>query len=153
EKLEVQLASAKVTLDKSGKQLVDLPAPTIGGIAQAGMFDRGGIYDSEKTDLVTTDMIFSRLVQQYHLTKLELESPARVRLLQPASNPTQRDLRKQILGTVFAGLMGYVLLALGVVAYETMGRRVSSLTDLRSAGPAAVVGVIPCMPKEAIGGD
>lgn len=154
ERLESQLASAKVSLEKSGKQLVDLPAPTT-GITQAGGFNIPGMkpYDTENTDLWTTDQIFGRLVQQYHLTKLELESPARVRLLQPASNPTQRDMRKQILGTVFAGLMGYMLLALGVVAYETMGRRVSSLTDLRSAGPAAVVGVIPCLPNEAMGRD
>jgi succinoglycan biosynthesis transport protein ExoP len=153
ERLEAQLASAKVSLDKSGKQLVDLPAPP-SGVTQAGyLAGRGSPYDLENTDLMTIDMIFSRLVQQYHLTKLELDSPARVRLLQPASNPTQRDVRKQVLATVFAGLMGYMLLALGVVAFETMGRRVSSLTDLKSAGPAAIVGVIPCQPGEALGHD
>ena len=148
ERLESQFASARVSLDKSSKLLIDMPAP-LAGIAQAGFQSRGTPYEPDTTDLMTTDMIYSRLVQQFHLTKLELESPARVRSLQPASNPTQRDMRKQILGTVFAGLMGYVLLALGVVAYETMGRRVSSLSDLKSAGPAAIVGVIPCLPNQA----
>src|SRR5207237_1156169 len=62
-----------------------------------------------------------------------------------------RDTKKQVLGTVFAGLMGYVLIMLGVVAYETLGRRVSSLADLKAAGPAPVVGVIPCQPSEAVG--
>lgn len=154
ERLEMQLAGAKVTLDKSGKQLVDLPSMASSGVTQAGGFNTlGARYDLDTTDLLTTDSIFARLVQQYHLTKLELESPARVRLLQPASSPTQRDMKKQILGTVFAGIMGYVLLALGVVTYETLGRRVSSLTDLRTAGPAAIVGVIPCQPREALGSD
>ncbi len=154
ERLEAQFASAKSTLEKSGRQLVDLPAPTVAGVAQAGGFRVPGLdYLPDNTDLITTDSIFARLVQQYHLTKLELESPARVRLLQAASNPTQRDMRKQIMGTVFAGIMGYVLLALGVVTFETLGRRVSSLNDLRSAGPAAIVGVIPCQPREAFGSD
>jgi len=153
ERLEAQLANAKVALDKSGKQLAELPSMASTGLSQAGFSRIGEIYDTDKTDLLTTDTIFSRLVQQYHLTKLELDSPARVKLLQSASNPTQRDMRKQILGTVFAGLMGYMLIALGVVAFETIGRRVSSLADLRSAGPAAIVGVIPCLPNEAMGND
>ena len=152
ERLEVQLGLAKTVLEKSGKQLVDMPTP--GAIVQAGGIDRSGnIYNPDNTDLLTTDSIYSRLVQQWHMTKLELESPARVKLLQPASAPMQRDMRKQILATVAGGLMGYVLLALGVVAYETAGRRVSSLSDLKGAGPAPIVGVIPCKPTEAMGRD
>jgi polysaccharide biosynthesis transport protein len=64
ERLEAQLAGAKASLDKSGKQLVDLPAPP-SGVAQAGyLAGRGSPYDLENTDLMTIDMIFSRLVQQ-----------------------------------------------------------------------------------------
>ncbi|MBY0514602.1 MAG: CpsD/CapB family tyrosine-protein kinase, partial [Gemmataceae bacterium] len=105
------------------------------------------------TDRTMTDAVFANLVRQYLTNKLELDAPPRVRVLQPASNPTQRDTKKQILATVFAGLMGYVLICLGVVAYETMGKRVSSLADLKAAGPAPVVGVIPCQPGEAVGRD
>ena len=86
-------------------------------------------------------------------TQLELEGPPRVKVLQAASQPTQKDMKRQVLATVFAGLMGYVLLAFGVVAFETAGRRVSSLADLKAAGPAPVVGVIPCQPGEATGRD
>lgn len=145
---ETHLASAKAAFDQSGKQLAEMPA-----LAQVGFDLPGSFYDVDKTDLNITDLIFGRLVSQFHLTRLELESPARVRLLQPASNPSQRDMRKQILGTVFAGLMGYGLLAFGVIGYETMGRRISSLADVRNAGPSAVVGVIPGLPNEAIGRD
>jgi len=154
ERLEVQLSLAKAALDRSGKQLVEMPPPTSGVVQAGGVVQPSGvIYNPESTDLITTDSIYGRLVQQYHLTKLELESPARVRLLQPASAPTQRDMRKQILATVFAGLMGYVLLALGVVAYETAGKRVSSLADVKGTGPAPIVGVIPCQPNQAMGRD
>jgi len=147
-KSETHLGSAKAAFEHAGKQLAEMPA-----LATVGYDRPGSLYDVEKTDLVTTDMIFSRLVSQFHLTKLELESPPRVRLLQPASNPSKRDMRKQILGTVFAGLMGYILLAFGVISYETMGRRISSLADIRTAGSTAVVGVIPCLPNEAGGRD
>jgi len=151
ERMEAQLGIARASFEKIGKQLLDMP----GDITKvgAGGFSREKGYLPDDTDLAMTDAIFSRLVQQYHLTKLELESPARVRLLQPASSPTQKDMRKQIIGTVAAGLMGYGLIALGVVALETLGRRVSSLSELKSAGPATVVGVIPYQPGEATGRD
>ncbi|MFO0805967.1 MAG: CpsD/CapB family tyrosine-protein kinase [Gemmataceae bacterium] len=153
ERLEAQLAMAKASLEKSGRQLVDMPVAPTGVVQTGGSIQAGVPYSADTTDLLTTDQIFSRLVQQYHVTKLELESPARVRLLQPASAPMQKDMRKQILATVFAGLMGYGLIALGVVAYETAGRRISSLSDVKGSGPAPIVGVIPCLPGQAMGRD
>src|SRR5207248_9029522 len=62
-------------------------------------------------------------------------------------------MRKQILATVFAGLLGYAIVALGVVAFETMSKRVSSLADLKGAATTPVIGVIPCQPHEATGRD
>jgi succinoglycan biosynthesis transport protein ExoP len=151
-KLEEQFNTAKAMLDRAEKQLAELPPPAE-KISADGRIDREGHYDAARTDLMTTDSILARLIQQEHLTQLELNSPQRVKVLQPASSPTQKDIRKQVLATVFAGLMGYVLIALGVVAYETVGRRVSSLADLRAAGPTPVVGVIPGQPGEAVGRD
>lgn len=153
ERLEAQHGTARAGLDRLAKELDAMPGPA-DKVMQAGFsFDREKPYQTDTTDLITLDGIYARLVAQHQLVKLDLESPERVRLIQPASSPTQKDMRKQILGTVFAGLMGYVLLALGVVGYETLGRRVSSLSDLKSAGPAAVVGVIPYPPAEATGRD
>jgi Mrp family chromosome partitioning ATPase len=83
------------------------------------------------------------------MTLMELNSPPRVRILQPASHPTQKDIKKQVIGTSFAGIMGFVLMAMGVVAYETMTRRVSSLADVKAAVPAPIVGVVPCQPGAA----
>jgi Mrp family chromosome partitioning ATPase len=151
-RLEGQFDNAKTMLARAEKQLAELPLPSE-KVSADGRIDPDGRYDPARTDLLTTDHILSRLIQQEHLTQLELNSPQRVKVLQPASSPTQKDVRKQVLATVFAGLMGYVLIALGVVAYETIGRRVSSLADLRAAGPAPVVGVIPGQPGEAVGRD
>lgn len=153
--LQTQLMESKERLEKTKEQLVKLPVPSEkpGDLRLAGGVLDGKGYDPGNTALTMEDGIFARLVAQYHLFKLELDSPERVRELQKASEPTQKDMRKQILGTVFAGLMGYALIALGVVAFETVNRRVSSLADLKSSTPAPVVGVIPCQPHEATGRD
>jgi len=58
-------------------------------------------------------------------------------------------MKKQIMGTVVAGLMGFGVMILGVLAFETFAKRVSSLSDVKSATPLPVVGVIPCKPSEA----
>jgi Mrp family chromosome partitioning ATPase len=73
-----------------------------------------------------------------------------VQVYQSASNPTQKDTKKQILGTSFAGVMGFVVVALGVVGFETVSRRVSSLADVRGATGVPVVGVVPCPPGGAV---
>jgi len=83
------------------------------------------------------------------MTQMELASPTRVRVLQQGSNPTQKDMKKQIMGTVFAAFMGFGVMMLGVVAFETFSKRVSSLADVKAATPLPVVGVIPCKPSEA----
>lgn len=148
--MEEQLATAKARFAQTERLLLELPPP------EKMKFDAKGLpvkdqYDAALTDLTMTDGVFAGLVRQYHMTKLELDSPERVRIIQPGSTPTQRDTKKQVMGTVAAGLMGYVLIALGVIGYEMAGKRVSSLADLKAAGPAPVVGVIPCQPTEAIG--
>ncbi|MBN9518446.1 hypothetical protein J0H58_07995 [bacterium] len=110
-------------------------------------------YDPSNTNLMTLDGFYGGLIARHKMIQLELEAPPRVKLLQPASSPTQKDMKKQVLGTVAGGLFGYVVIALGVVAFETVNRRVSSLADLKAAGPAPVVGVIPGLPTDATGRD
>lgn len=140
-----QLDTAKALLGKAEKQLADLPL----GERGAGFDPKDPFgYRPEGSALESTDSIYRALVRQYYLTQMELNSPPRVKLIQPASTPTQKDARKQIIGTVFAGLMGFAVMALGVVAFETMTRRVSSLADVKLATPVPVVGVIPCQPGE-----
>ena len=141
---EEQLAHAKAQLAKAEKQLVELPLPTgeKGGLLPV-KFEQKDTYDSGNSALETTDGIYRTLVQQYHLTQMELNSPSRVRVLQQASHPTQKDMKKQYLGTAAAGILGFVLMGLGVVAYESVTRRVSSLTDVKCAVGVPIVGVIP----------
>jgi Mrp family chromosome partitioning ATPase len=115
------------------------------------MFDKG--YDPAQTELMAIDGVFAGLDRNYWQQLLERSAPARVREVQKGSTPTQKDTKKQIIGTIAAGLLGFVVIALGVVGYETVAKRVSSLGDLKSTSPAPVVGIIPCLPGEANGRD
>src|SRR5262249_37725824 len=103
--LQEQYAAAQAGLARTQQQLLQLP-PEKKSIGPNGPRE-GPEYSPEHTDLLQTDSVYAGLIRQYHLTKLELDSPPRVRVLQTASNPTQRDMKKQILATVFAGLMGF----------------------------------------------
>lgn len=104
------------------------------------------VVDPVITDLLTHDDAYRRLTAQLISIGFDLDSPPRVRKLQDASVPSQKDSKKQLLGTAFAGILGFVLIGLGVVAYESATRRVSSLGELNSSGPSSVVGVIPWQP-------
>lgn len=154
--LKDKQASLLAQIKKSEDVLMRLPIPE--PIEKAGFLRRDAdgkefYYDPTRTDLFAADGLYGQLTTQLHLAKMDVSAPARVTELQKASTPTQRDAKKQVIGTVFAGLLGYVLIAMGVVAVETMSRRVSSLADVKTAGPAAVVGVIPCQPNTALGRD
>ncbi len=147
QRYQEQLETSKVLLAKSEKQLTELPLPTEkgSGLLQASAKEPAP-YRPEESDLDSTDGIYRRLVQQYYLTQMELNSPTRVRVLQTASAPTQKDKKKQVIGTVFAALMGFAVMALGVIGFETASKRVSGLGDVKTATPMPVVGVIPCQP-------
>lgn len=148
QKLQEEYDTVKLLLARDEQRLSEIPFPK--GI---GLDPRDQHYNPEFSKLEGTDGIYRHLVQQYYLTQMELKSPARVRLLQPASNPAQKDMKKQLIGTIFAGLLGFGLMALGVIAFETVTKRVSSLSDVKSASNVPVVGVIPCRPGEAVGKD
>jgi polysaccharide biosynthesis transport protein len=147
QRLQEEYETDVALLKRAEQQLAENP------VKGFGLDRRDHLYNPEDSKLDGTDGIYRRLVQQYYLTQMDLNSPARVRLLQPASNPAQKDMKKQIIGTVFAGLMGFGLMALGVIAFETFTKKVSSLSDVKGASNVPVVGVIPCQPGEATGKD
>lgn len=128
---------AKKLLEDAKKELAELPQDA------KKESEKGPFVNPTETDLINLNEIYHRLASQDELLAYEIESGGRVQKLQDASNPSQKDGKKQILGTVFAGLMGFVFLAVGVVAVETKARKVSSLGELRASGSTPVVGVIP----------
>ncbi|MBX9578708.1 MAG: hypothetical protein K2X87_00225 [Gemmataceae bacterium] len=150
DKLEARLQAARAAEPGLAKVLAELPParPETARVSAAGRPEKEP-YTPEDTDKLVQDSVFGGIAKNLYNLKVELSTLDRVRVFQPASVPIQKDSKKQILATVAAGLLGYVLLAVGLVGYETLTRRVSSLSDIASAGPAPVVGVIPYRPGAA----
>src|SRR5262249_26036610 len=108
--------------------------------------EKGPLVKPEETDIRTLDGLYAGVISQSMHLELELKSPPRVQVLQPASMPSQKDTKKQILATVFAGLLGFGLIGFCAVAYETRAKKVSSLAELKATGPTSVIGVVPWTP-------
>jgi succinoglycan biosynthesis transport protein ExoP len=83
---------------------------------------------------------------EYQIADLNASAPPRITKYQDASTPMQKESQKQVLGTVFASMLGFVLVAAVCVGLEMRTRKVTSLAELRSAAPVPVVGVVPHAP-------
>jgi succinoglycan biosynthesis transport protein ExoP len=131
----------RVLLIGVNKELSQMPPPDM------KEKDKGLFVDPQRTEVATLDAIYSRVTAQHIGLDLELQGAiSRVTKRRDASTPLPKDTKKQVLGTVFAGLLGVGLIGLGGVAHESRVRSVSSLGELRATGPTAVVGVVPWMP-------
>ena len=135
--LQEREKTTRVQLETARRELAEIPPEPIKEEHKAP------VVDPVVTDLLTHDDMYRRLTAQLISLGFELDSPPRVRKLQDASVPMQKDSKKQLLGTLFAGLMGFALIGLAVVGYESTVRRISSLSELTSSSPTGVVGVIP----------
>ena len=100
----------------------------------------------EGTEVVATEGSLARLTGRLIEAELDADAKPRITVTQQASTPAQKDSMKQILATVFAGLLGFVLVGAGATLLEMRSRKVSSLGELKSSALTPVVGVVPWMP-------
>jgi Mrp family chromosome partitioning ATPase len=85
------------------------------------------------------------MTEKANLLRLELSAPARVMNVQEATVPMKREVKKQLLGTAAAGVLGFLLVGLGVVAYESRVRRTMSVADVQKATLGPVLGAVPAV--------
>lgn len=143
QELETALASAKEKLSIAMEEIVRLPADDPVKPADFRKPDDKKPIDPNDSLAEAEDGIFRGLAQNAAALRLDLSSPKRVSVLQTASSPMQKDTRKQILATVFAGLMGFVLVGLVAFGYEASAKRACSLADVKSTVSTPVIAVIP----------
>lgn len=99
--------------------------------------------DFLKVDVRERAKIITEMLDKANLLRLEINAPPRVRDFQRAAVPMKKEMKKQILGTVLAGLMGFALVGLSVVLYESRVRRALSLADVQKAVLGPIAGVLP----------
>ena len=100
-------------------------------------FDPSIIEVDERTKMLT------QMLDKANLLRTEVTAPSRVTDFQRAAVPMKRDLKKQILGTIMAGLMGFGLVGFGVIVTESRVRRTMNLADVRKNVLCPIIGVIP----------
>src|SRR5262249_781903 len=130
------------------KALAEMPSEPRKGDGSALKPDDKPAVDVDKTDLLAHGLLLDQITKQEILLDFEVKSPHRVQASPQVSTPVQKDLKKQILATVAAGLFGFVLVGFGAMTYEMRVKKVSGLADLKGPGTLPVVGVVPWDPGE-----
>jgi capsular exopolysaccharide synthesis family protein len=87
--------------------------------------------------------LLKSMVDKQKLLDLEIRAPARVTEFQTAAVPQKKDMKKQILATIVAGLMGFGLVGLMAVVYESRVKRAMSLPDVQQSVLGPILGVVP----------
>jgi succinoglycan biosynthesis transport protein ExoP len=105
--------------------------------------------DFPRIDLRERAKIITEMIDKANLLRLEVSAPPRVRDFQRAPVPMKKEMKKQILGTVAAALIGFGLVGLGVIVHEGRVRRAMSLADVRNAVIGPVAGALPAPPPGA----
>jgi capsular exopolysaccharide synthesis family protein len=140
EKINVELASLKIMQEQTRGEMKEYEAKL-----SKILPDVEGPKDFNKVDTRNRSEIISGMMEKANLLRLELSAPTRVQSLQKAAVPMKRDIKKQLMGTVAAGLIGFLLVGLGVVGYEARVRRTMSVADVQKATLGPILGAIPAI--------
>jgi capsular exopolysaccharide synthesis family protein len=101
--------------------------------------------DFTKVDNKSRSDIVTDLMRTANLLQLELSAPNRVESRQKAAIPMKREVKKQLLGTAAAAFIGFALVGLGVVGYESRVRRTMSVSDVQKATLSPILGAVPAV--------
>ena len=152
-KLTEEKKIAKLQWEQANKELSETSFPA--GDPRSPLAKEKGVafMDPTSVDYLSHEKLYERVTAQLIAAEYDAKLPARVRVRDAASPPMQKDTKKQIIGTVFAGLMGFALVGAFVVAHESRTRKVSSLGEMKTACATPVVSVVPWMPNAATARD
>jgi polysaccharide biosynthesis transport protein len=99
--------------------------------------------DFARVDIQERESIIKGMIDKSNLLRLEVNAPARVRPFQTAAVPLKKEMKKQIMATLIAVMMGFACVGGFVILSESRKQRVLSLQDVRELPNARVLGVIP----------
>jgi polysaccharide biosynthesis transport protein len=140
EKIDADMAANKILQEKTRGEIKEYGAKLASILPEAE-----GPKDFSKVDRKSQSENIEGLIREGNLLRIELNAPARVIPVQEAAVPMKREMKKQLLGTIGAGLIGFALVGLGVVGYESRVRRTMSVADVQKATLGPVIGAIPAV--------
>lgn len=125
------------------KQLDNLPAPVKDPLA-GGKEKSPTDYDTDEGSLVNSINIYEKVLNQLNVMAVDQQNATpRVTERQKASVPIKKEMKKQLIGTGFAGLLGFLLVGACVTMYEGRVRRLYGSRDLAGNPALNLIGVLP----------
>jgi capsular exopolysaccharide synthesis family protein len=100
-------------------------------------------YDPAKSDMIHSAKTMEMILDRINLLKVEVQAPPRVRELQQASVPIKKEMKKQLLGTGFAAILGIALVGAGITLFERKVNRLFSSKDVGGTASMNVIGTLP----------
>lgn len=139
ERIDADLIGNKIVQDKVRAEMKEYEAKLAKILPDSG----DGPKDFGKVDTASRSEIISGMMGRANLLRLELTAPKRAVHVDYAAVPLKREMKKQLMGTAAAALIGFALVGLGVVGYEARVRRAMTVADVQKATLGPILGTIP----------
>lgn len=139
ERIDAELETLKFSHERTTKSIKEYESKLVAILPNAKSPDFGTV------DTQTRSSIISGMMEKANLLDLELKAPTRVKPFQKAAVPMKRESKKQLLGTAAGVLLGFMLVGLGVVAYESRIKRTMTVADVHQATLCPILGAIPAV--------
>ena len=102
-----------------------------------------GPIDMKKVDVKDRESLTIKMIDRAHSLNLEVNAPPRVRAFQEAGVPLKKEMKKQLIATAFAGLLGIVLVGALLCLLEARQHRTYSLHEVQQELLGPIVGILP----------
>jgi capsular exopolysaccharide synthesis family protein len=100
-------------------------------------------FDTTISDIVELEKTIERILNRINVLRVDVQSLARVQIIQRASVPIKRDMKKQLFGTAFGVLFGFALIGGCITLYENRQQRIFRSKELTSNPALNIIGVLP----------
>jgi Mrp family chromosome partitioning ATPase len=140
ERIDAELASLAIVQQNTRREMKEYEA-RLAKILPEAETPR----DFSKVDRKSQSEIIGKMMETANLLEVELSAPTRVQSLQEAAVPMKREVKKQLLGTAAAALVGFALVGLAVVGYESRVRRAMTVADVQKATLGPILGAVPAV--------
>jgi capsular exopolysaccharide synthesis family protein len=97
----------------------------------------------DETKLAETSSVYQQLLRKISTMIVETRTPVRVSVIQGASVPIKKEMKKQIFGTALAGLLGFVLVGACITLYESRVMRLFGSRDLNANSSMNLISTLP----------
>lgn len=87
--------------------------------------------------------VFALLLKRINILKIAIQTPPRVNVIQKASVPIKKEMKKQVLGAGFGGILGFAIVGGLITLFEGRVRRVFNSKEIAANPAINLIGLLP----------